>query len=275
MQDNYFPAIIKALRVELALRQGMVDEARRLSIGVNFDILPPSWHLFMPQLTNIKLLLADGTDRSLEDARSRLVEMDQKMRRINRKCVLIGVLALLALVCHKRNEQAAATEHLQAALDLAEAQGWIRTFVDLGKPMVDLLMFLIQHQTGQTYAQRVLKACQVDQRKRRPSEPDAPSQPRIFEQIHQDILTRREIEVLALLAEGLSNNEIAARLYIAPLTVKKHLQNVYKKTECQKPHRSATESPKDRHHDPKVTPPGQQMVDRRRPTTGRFPISVI
>ena len=229
MQDNYSPEILKALRVELALRQGMVDEARRLSIGVNFDILPPSWHLFTPQLTNIKLLLADGTDRSLEDARSRLVEMDQKMHRINRKCVRIDVLALLALVCHKRNEQAAATEHLQAALDLAEAQGWIRNFVDLGRPMVDLLMFLIQHQTDRTYAQRVLKACKVEQCKKKPSEPVAPTQTRLFEQPQQNILTRREIEILELLAEGLSNKKIAARLHIAPLTVKKHLQNIYKK----------------------------------------------
>jgi LuxR family maltose regulon positive regulatory protein len=43
------------------------------------------------------------------------------------------------------------------------------------------------------------------------------------------ILSQREIEILPLLAEGLSNREIAARLYIAPVTVKTHLQNIYKK----------------------------------------------
>ena len=204
-------------------------EACRLSLGVDFEILPLSWFIYMPQLTNIKLLLADGSDRSLEEARSRLVEMDQKMRRINRKCVRIDILALLALVCHQRNEHAAAAEHLQAALDLAEPQGWVRNFVDLGRPMEDLLICLIQDRTGQTFAQRVLKACKAEHRKNELSEPDVPTKPRFSEQPPHNILTRREIEIFPLLAEGLSNKDIAARLYIAPDTVKKHLQNIYKK----------------------------------------------
>jgi LuxR family maltose regulon positive regulatory protein len=43
------------------------------------------------------------------------------------------------------------------------------------------------------------------------------------------ILSQREFEIFPLLAEGLSNKEIAARLYIAPVTVKTHLQHIYKK----------------------------------------------
>jgi DNA-binding NarL/FixJ family response regulator len=42
-------------------------------------------------------------------------------------------------------------------------------------------------------------------------------------------LSQRELEVLALLAEGLSNQEIAGRLYIAPGTVKNHVSNILSK----------------------------------------------
>ncbi len=42
-------------------------------------------------------------------------------------------------------------------------------------------------------------------------------------------LTRREIEVLQLLAEGLSNKAIADRLIVSPRTVKAHLRSVYRK----------------------------------------------
>jgi DNA-binding NarL/FixJ family response regulator len=94
---------------------------------------------------------------------------------------------------------------------------------------MDLLNCLVQQQTDQTYAQQVLKACQWEHRKIAHSEPDETTKPRISEQPPHNVLTPREIEILPLLAQGLSNKEIAARLYIAPVTVKTHLQNIYKK----------------------------------------------
>ena len=46
-----------------------------------------------------------------------------------------------------------------------------------------------------------------------------------------DGLTRREHEVVTLVAEGLTNAEIAGRLWIAPGTVRRHLENVFAKLE--------------------------------------------
>ena len=249
MQDNYSPAIRKALRVELALRQGMVDEARRLSIGVDFDILPPTWLLYVPQLTNIKLLLADGTDRSLEDARSRLVDMDQTMRRINRKCVRIDILAILALVCHKMGKQKVALEKLHDALTLAESGGWIRNFVDLGVPMTKLLERLNHVSPGHKFAQQVLEACRAEARSdllldsngkearglagqvlgQEVSTSETAPAPGVAPQPLKEPLTNRELDIVELLARRLQNKEIAEKLSISPATVKTHLQNIYQK----------------------------------------------
>ncbi|KNF09483.1 two component transcriptional regulator, LuxR family [Gottschalkia purinilytica] len=44
-----------------------------------------------------------------------------------------------------------------------------------------------------------------------------------------DSLTRREYEVLTLIAEGLNNKEIAGRLFISEKTVKNHVSNIFKK----------------------------------------------
>ena len=131
------------------------------------------------------------------------------MRRINRKCVLIDVLALDALVCRKLGKQKIALERLQEALALAEPGGWIRNFVDLGITMRNLLERLNQVYPGQKFTQQILDACRAEDK--------------------VNVLTKREIEILALLEEGCNNKEIAARLFIAQETVKTHLQNVYSK----------------------------------------------
>jgi LuxR family maltose regulon positive regulatory protein len=221
--------IIQAFEAEFALHRGDAKGAEHSSQQTDFDVQEPMWFLYIPQFTPIKSLLARGTHESLQEAHNRLVQWEKQMRRINRKSILIEVLALLALVCHKQKDEAAALHNLQNALDLAEPGNWIRTFVDLGMEMEDLLNCLIQQQTGQTYAQQILKACQVENRIKASIPLDTTTTPQISESPSQSILTRREIDILPLLAKGLSNREIAAKLHIAPVTVKTHLQNIYKK----------------------------------------------
>ena len=46
-------------------------------------------------------------------------------------------------------------------------------------------------------------------------------------------LTARENEVLLLLAKGMNREEIAAKLFISPETVKMHIKNIYKKLKAK------------------------------------------
>ena len=222
-------AIVQPVEAEIALRRGDLQRVQQACKQADFDVYILPWLYYLPKLTPIKLMLAESTEQSLRKAHGRLSALDDQMRRINRKSVLIEILALQALVCHKLKDETAALQNLQTALDLAESGSWIRTFVDLGMPMMDLLNCLVQQQTDQTYAQQVLKACLAENRKKASMELDTTTQPRISEPPPNTVLTRREIEILPLLAKGLSNKEIAARLRIAPVTVKTHLQNIYTK----------------------------------------------
>ncbi|MFC1960000.1 response regulator transcription factor, partial [Chloroflexota bacterium] len=50
---------------------------------------------------------------------------------------------------------------------------------------------------------------------------------------YPELLSERELEVLTLIAKGLSNREIADRLYLALSTVKKHINNIYSKLDVK------------------------------------------
>ena len=95
--------------------------------------------------------------------------------------------------------------------------------------MTDQLERLIQARPAHTFAQHVLETCRAEARSKMASDPASETRLELSGRMLNGILTRRETELLTLLAEGLSDKEIATKLHIATQTVKTHLQNIYKK----------------------------------------------
>jgi LuxR family maltose regulon positive regulatory protein len=108
---------------------------------------------------------------------------------------------------------------LEPALELAEPEGYVRTFVDEGEPMAHLLYDAAARGIAPEYTGRLLAAYPDDV----PAQPKSPPDDMI------EPLTARELEVLGLIIEGRSNREIAAELYLSLNTVKVHCSNIYGK----------------------------------------------
>jgi LuxR family maltose regulon positive regulatory protein len=141
----------------------------------------------------------------------------------------VEVLALQALARYSQDKTNEALAILGRALSLGQPEGYVRVFVDEGAPMAGLLRQAAVRGLAPGYANELLAAFESQAPGLRVAERDvvrADLQP----QAHLiEPLTGRELEVLELIVAGLSNREIAERLYIAVSTVKTHINNVYGK----------------------------------------------
>jgi LuxR family maltose regulon positive regulatory protein len=162
------------------------------------------------------IVKADGP--SLERASTLLDHLCQAAETEGRTGIQIEALALQALTHWKRGKHADAMTALERALRLAEPEGYVRLFADLGLSMARLLQEARSRAVMPDYVATLLAAFGPELAGSASTEVSLP-----------EPLTSREQEILELVAAGLTNHEIAEKLVISSETVKKHTGNIYSK----------------------------------------------
>ena len=199
-----------ACHVQLALAQ---DDLATAQFWAEQVTEPTDTSLLYPclGLTPIRILLARHEKTG---ALERLKELYETARQKACGAGMVEVRALQALAADTPDD---ALRFLQDALNMAQPEGFIRTFVDKGDPM-RLLLERLRSQRGdlKRYILTILSAFG--------EAGGAPiSQPLI------EPLSERELEVLRLVAQGMSNGEIAQRLVVSVGTVKTHVHSIIDK----------------------------------------------
>jgi LuxR family transcriptional regulator, maltose regulon positive regulatory protein len=178
----------------------------------------------MDQLTSARLLHARGRYRE----ELRLLEQSRESAETTgRTGDLIEILTLQALARWARNHKEQAVSTLTQALAMGEPEGYVRTFVDEGPVMGDLLSATLEaRQRGDPGpASRVPARYLAKLLTTLANETAEPaSDARLAEHPSE-----RELEVLAFIAAGKSNGEIAGMLFVSVSTVKTHINNLYRK----------------------------------------------
>jgi LuxR family maltose regulon positive regulatory protein len=214
--------LLAAWQARIWLAEDRLEAASQWAEESGLDIDGPL--AFMHETERIvlaRILIAQGRMDEADAFLQRLLEGALEGGRISRA---IEMLMLQAFAYQTRDDTARAMISLEQALILAEPGGFMRTFVDEGLPMAHLLYEALSREIAPDYVRRLLAAFPTT----KPEKTDLPTSPADQSELVEP-LSEREIEVLQLIAGGLTNREIAARLYLSLNTVKVHTRNIYGK----------------------------------------------
>ena len=221
-------ALATELRVRLWLAQGNLMAAARWAQKHRVQPADELDAAIEIELTAVARTLM-AQDRP-GDALSVLASLLEASQAAGRTADVIKVRALQALAFQAQEDEDRALSALEHALSLAEPEGHVRTFADEGAPMARLLRRALATRSGGTeehgiapeYLNRLLAAIH-----------QVPLATTPAAQALVEPLTEREMEILRLIAGGLSNREIAQELVVAVSTVKSHINHIYGKLEVR------------------------------------------
>jgi LuxR family transcriptional regulator, maltose regulon positive regulatory protein len=168
--------------------------------------------------TDIEALTCSRIEILLEDytgAISRLERLSEEAATHLRMGTLLGALTLRAIACFKNRDKAEAFALLNRAIEGARQEHYVRLFVDEGPMVFELIRQARSQSAVWEYAVPILHAF----------EPAV----MLRESAEYTPLSKREIDVLALIAEHLSNEAIGAQLFISRPTVKTHVRHIFEK----------------------------------------------
>ena len=204
---------IAAAQVQVLLKQTNLPAAAELA------------RRFELPLSQARVLLAQGNSSAalavLELFRQKVEDhgwADERLR----------AMVLQAVTFHLKGEKAPVAQVLVEALALAEPGGFIRLFVDEGAPMAHLLSEASAHGIMPDYVGKLLAVFKAEEQKSK----DKSYQPTAIPL--SEPLSQRELEILQLIAQGLSNREISERLFLALDTVKGHNRIIFGKLQVQR-----------------------------------------
>ena len=205
------------LQVEVWLAQNHLRTAVNWSDAIFQDeALVDQPYNELTYLAAARVLIVKGDNPALQKALDLLRRLTKTAEAEGRTAVQIEALVFQALAYQKRGDEPRAMTAFEHALRLAEPEGYLRLFVDLGQEMARLLQTARARRVIPDYVAQLLEAFSEDWLM-------------VEEQPLPEPLTEREFEILRLVSAGLTNREIAQQLVISAETVKKHAGNIYSK----------------------------------------------
>jgi LuxR family maltose regulon positive regulatory protein len=207
---------VEASQARLYLAQGNAEAAVRWGKRNTLDPNTLTSYIYESVYLNLsRIWIVHGKSQETEAILKLLLD-EAEIK--GRDKSVIEILILQALALQEQGDIETGIAILKRALALAEPGGFVRLFADEGKPMSILLRHAASRGIAPHYVSRLLAAFD-----------DSPHTILSHHQPLIDPLSDRELEVLQLITQGLSNHQIATELFVAISTVKTHVKSIYRK----------------------------------------------
>jgi len=226
---------VEIAQVKLWLAQGDLQAAHRWAASQEERSGSGDRFGFENELTHMAQARVFIAQNRPNEAIGLLSHLEETARSAGRMGRIIEILLLQALALREIGDSEHAILALTKSLALAEPGGYVRVFLDEGRPMQLLLAQWLAHAGAsplREYAIHLLSQFDAEphvvtaavEKVSPTGDPSASSGQALVEPLSQ-----RELEVLHLIALGRTNQEIARQLIVAPGTVKAHTASIYRK----------------------------------------------
>lgn len=180
------------------------------------------WEVSRLLTCRLKILESAQDSAEISGVIEELAELARESDRRERVTPLIESLILLAYALDALGRPDQVCENLTRALTLGAQSGYVRMFVDEGAPLLRLFeKYSTRIRAPRSYTDRIAHLLRQEVSAARPI--DEKTQQPAGQMLP---LTRRELDILSLLAQGKSNQDIASEFVLTVNTVKKHVSNI-------------------------------------------------
>ncbi len=215
----------------LQLKQGEMEIAIDWLDKAELSEISPSmlWCVEVPEITRCRVLIARGQQKDLEEALDLLIAYRKFSESIYSKIQTVELMILQGLTYKKLGQENEAYQTLKSGIELAAGGEWIRPFVEQHVEISDLLLGLKDDGLHPNFIDTIFESNQTIKKAENITSKSKVSATRPKQKDNLFTLTRKELEVLKLIAEGLRNQEIADKLFNSEETIKKHIYHMFQK----------------------------------------------
>ena len=188
----------------------------------------PVYYYHIPVNVECQALVFEGSDDNLKLAEEKLQGWMALYEGQHNVLHWVELLIIQAILFYKQERYEESIQSLLKAIDLGAPGNTMVYFVEMGKSILDIVSKMTNDQKEHPHLQEIISTI---------SSTPLYQEKYVVKKTHKkeksNLLTKRELDVLQCIADGLRNQEIAEKLFNSEETIKKHIYHMFQKLQVK------------------------------------------